>query len=92
MDDLTSELDLRKAEPPWEAVRDETERVAQRIQRDDDPETTMRVDPTGKTLRPVRLEPVLPRPVLGVSLRPQEKSSLKTISPRREGSRIDPVS
>lgn len=70
MDDLTSELDLRKAEPPWEAVRDETERVAQRIQRDDDPETTMRVDPTGKTLRPVRLRPVLPRPVLGVSLKP----------------------
>jgi hypothetical protein len=28
MDDLTSELDLRKVEPPWEAVRDETERVA----------------------------------------------------------------
>jgi hypothetical protein len=40
MDDLTSELDLRKVEPPWEAVRDETERVAQRIQRDDDPEHT----------------------------------------------------
>jgi len=31
MDDLTSELDLRKVEPPWEAIRDETERVAQRI-------------------------------------------------------------
>jgi hypothetical protein len=43
MDDLTSELDLRKVEPPWEAVRDETERVAQRIQRDDDPETRARV-------------------------------------------------
>jgi hypothetical protein len=43
MDDLTSELDLRKVEPPWEAVRDETERVAQRIQRDDDPETHARV-------------------------------------------------
>jgi hypothetical protein len=43
MDDLTSELDLRKVEPPWEAIRDETERVAQRIQRDDDPETHARV-------------------------------------------------
>jgi hypothetical protein len=43
MDDLTSELDLRKVEPPWEAVRDETERVAQRIRRDDDPETHARV-------------------------------------------------
>jgi hypothetical protein len=43
MDDLTSELDLRKVEPPWEAVRDETERVAQRIKRDDDPETQARV-------------------------------------------------
>jgi NAD(P)-dependent dehydrogenase (short-subunit alcohol dehydrogenase family) len=36
---------------------------------------TMRVDPTRKTLTPVRLGPVLPRPVLGVSLRPQAKSS-----------------
>jgi hypothetical protein len=43
MDDLTSELDLRKVEPPREAVRDETERVAQRIKRDDDPETHARV-------------------------------------------------
>jgi hypothetical protein len=43
MDDLTSELDLRKVEPPWEAVRDETERVVQRIKRDDDPETHARV-------------------------------------------------
>jgi hypothetical protein len=43
MDDLTSELDLRKVEPPWEAIKDETERVAQRIKRDDDPETHARV-------------------------------------------------
>jgi hypothetical protein len=43
MDDLTSELDLRKVEPPWEAVRDEAERVAQRIKRDDDPKTHARV-------------------------------------------------
>jgi hypothetical protein len=43
MDDLTSELDLRKVEPPREAVRDETKRVAERIKRDDDPETHARV-------------------------------------------------
>jgi hypothetical protein len=43
MDDLTSELDLRKVGPPWEAVRDETERLAQRIKHDDDPETHARV-------------------------------------------------
>ena len=43
MDDLTSELDLRKVELPLEAVRDETERVAQCIKRDDDPETHARV-------------------------------------------------
>jgi hypothetical protein len=43
MDDLTSELDLRKVDPPREAVRDATERVAQRIRRDHDPETHARV-------------------------------------------------
>jgi hypothetical protein len=43
MDDLLSELELRKVDPPWGAVRDETNRVMQRIKREDDPETRARV-------------------------------------------------
>jgi hypothetical protein len=43
MDDLGSELGLRKVALPCEDVRDETAAVARRIQHDDDPEGRARI-------------------------------------------------
>jgi hypothetical protein len=43
MDDLSSELHLRKAALPHENVRDETAAVARRIEQDDDPEGRARI-------------------------------------------------
>jgi copper homeostasis protein CutC len=43
MDDLSSELGLRKVALPCEDIRDETTAVARRIGRDDDPEGHARI-------------------------------------------------
>jgi hypothetical protein len=43
LDDLGSELGLRKVALPRENVRDETAAVARRIRHDDDPETRARI-------------------------------------------------
>jgi hypothetical protein len=43
MDDLSSELGLRKVALPCEDIRDETAAVARRIGRDDDPEGHARI-------------------------------------------------
>ncbi len=51
MDDLSSELTLRKVELPWKNVSDETAAVAQRIEHDDDPETRARIQDRIRSFR-----------------------------------------